>query len=69
MRYMCFFGQDGTSGNDRFYGAAEASDGSIVMAGETEGDWAEENPYDVVLAAVKLAANGTELWRWQVRHY
>lgn len=45
-------------------------DGSVMLAGITGGTWggAYSNvggEYD--FAAVKLDANGDEVWRWQVR--
>lgn len=55
-------------------GVAVQSDGTILLAGYTSGDWDGLNaggtlgsPRD--FAAVMLAANGTELWRYQVRTY
>ncbi len=48
------------------YSVALHPDGSIILAGETPGDWDGENagPDDVVMIA--LSADGEELWRWQV---
>lgn len=42
------------------------ADDSVVLAGHTEGNWAGDNRGSYDFAAVKLAASGTELWRWQV---
>ena len=41
-------------------------DGSVVLVGETYGDWGTTNAgyYDCV--AMKLYANGTLGWTWQV---
>lgn len=44
-----------------------ADDGSVVLAGSTTGDWVGVNNGDHDLAALKLDANGTLLWKWQVR--
>lgn len=50
-----------------FYGAAMGEDGSVVLAGSTEGSWDGERAGDVSdFAAVKLNADGEEVWRWQV---
>lgn len=56
-------------------GVAIQSDGTILLAGYTAGSWDGSNagsseafsPKD--FAAVMLAANGTELWRYQVGIY
>lgn len=60
--------QDGTSLKDRLFASALCKDGSVVLAGYSEGNWAEANAGGSDLAAVKLdVAVGTEIWRWQVR--
>ena len=62
--------QDGTPLKDRIFASALCGDGSVVLAGYSEGDWAEANAGGSDLAAVKLdAAVGTEIWRWQVRPF
>lgn len=43
------------------------ADGNIVLAGWTLGSWANTMVGVTDAAAVKLDANGTELWRWQVK--
>ncbi|CAM9813426.1 unnamed protein product, partial [Ectocarpus sp. 6 AP-2014] len=58
--------QDGTSSSDEIQAAAATGDGFVVLAGHTFGEWSggltgEECDF----AAVKLDANGTEVWRWQ----
>ena len=38
----------------------------MILAGRTEGDWDGTSAGDLDFCAIKLAADGTELWRWQV---
>lgn len=65
---MCL--QDGTSLKDRFFASAMCKDGSVILAGYSEGDWAEANAGGSDFTAVKLDfAVGTEIWRWQVSFY
>ena len=62
------FRQNGTTGNDEIYGAANGRDGSIVLAGVTEGAWRGAHAGGLRdFCAVKLDADGGEVWRWQVR--
>lgn len=61
----CVF-QDGTSLKDRLFASTLCKDGSVVLAGYSEGDWAEVNAGGSDLTSVKLDAVGTESWRWQV---
>lgn len=63
---MSFVLQDGTSENDGISTAVATGDGSAVLAGFTYGLWngTTDGSYD--FAAVKLDANGTVQWRWQV---
>lgn len=42
-------------------------DGSVVLAGQTSGDFDGVISAAVEFAAVKLDADGAEVWRWQVR--
>lgn len=49
-----------------FTHAAAGDDGSFVLAGYTDGEWRDSFDDSFDFAAVKLDANGTELWRWQV---
>lgn len=59
--------QDGTSSNDEIQAAAATGDGFVVLAGYTFGEWSEGlTGEECDFAAVKLDANGTEVWRWQV---
>ncbi|CAN0536546.1 unnamed protein product, partial [Laminaria digitata] len=57
--------QEGTDRFDAFYGAAAAEDGSVVLAGTTWGSWGGASAGRSDFAAVKLAADGAVLWRWQ----
>eukprot|EP00904_Undaria_pinnatifida_P006344 jgi/Undpi1/283/HiC_scaffold_1.g00279.m1 len=58
--------QNGTTGNDELYGAANGRDGSIVLAGVTEGAWKGAHAGGLRdFCAVKLDADGGEVWRWQ----
>lgn len=70
-RRFCFIEtQDGTILNDKIQAAAATGDGSVVLAGYTHGEWSGElTGEESDFAAVKLDANGTEVWRWQVIHY
>lgn len=49
-----------------FYAAAVGGDGSIVFAGRTEGNWSAPNNGSFDFAVVKLDADASEVWRWQV---
>lgn len=49
------------------FGAAARADGSIVLAGWTDGDWFGERTGFADAAAVALDEDGVELWRWQVK--
>lgn len=48
------------------WGAAARADGSIVVAGSTEGDWNGDLVGTRDFMAVALDDDGEELWRWQV---
>ena len=43
-------------------------DGSVVLAGATDGSWNTTSAGDSDWAAIKLDAEGTVVWKWQVRH-
>lgn len=60
--------QDGSDGYNRLRAATALADGSVVLAGYTEGDWSESNQGGKDFAAVKLGVSGLEEWRWQVMH-
>lgn len=59
--------KDGTIEYDQLDAAAFGADGTVIVGGWTFGDWggALAGVQDPI--AVKLAANGTLLWRYQVR--
>ncbi|CAN0076073.1 unnamed protein product [Pylaiella littoralis] len=58
--------QNGTDKYDKFSAMVMLEDGSVVLAGQTFGNWAGTNNNDSSdFAAVKLDASGNELWRWQ----
>lgn len=59
--------QDGTTGNDVVTAVTAERDGSVFLAGSTNGSWDGPNNGSYVFAAVKLNVNGIEVWRWQVR--
>lgn len=67
------FRQDGSDYNDEFFAAAIGNDGSVVMAGYTEGNWSTTNAGDLGtrdFAAAKIDADGVLIWKWQViPHY
>ena len=58
--------KNGTENEDYARSAVIAEDGSILVAFRTDGDWDGVNVGRDDFAAVKLDANGTEIWRWQV---
>lgn len=64
---LCVSQQRGTSVDDSFSSVAVASDGAVVLAGETSGGWSGAASGGVDFAAVKLDEDGVEVWRWQVR--
>ena len=43
-------------------------DGSVVLAGKTGGSWNATSAGDSDWAAMKLDAEGTVVWKWQVCH-
>lgn len=49
-----------------FYACTAFDDGSVILAGTTEGDWGQESSGGADFAMVKLNALGFEEWRWQV---
>lgn len=58
--------QDGTSGQESLYASAVRDDGTIVLGGYTEADWAGSSAGGTDFAMVALDADGEEIWRWQV---
>lgn len=67
------FWQNGSDYNDEFFTAAIADDGSVVMAGHTEGNWNAANAdgpgKSRYFAAAKIDADGVLLWKWHVISY
>lgn len=60
--------QEGSSSaDDVMFGAAETSDGSIILCGYTEGNWTAAIQGDYDYAVVKLDSNGEVVWRRQVK--
>lgn len=57
--------QDGTRWSDTFWAGVMDKDGSVVLAGGTEGDFALGSKGQRDFVVVKLDAEGKELWRWQ----
>ena len=58
--------QDGTSGDDFIRTVVATGGGSTVLAGDTYGSWNGANNSSADFAAVKLDADGTAEWKWQV---
>ncbi|CAM9529226.1 unnamed protein product [Hapterophycus canaliculatus] len=60
--------QDGTSAHDTVREVAVQADGSIILAGTTDGDWSGLNAGDSNgdWALISLSTDGEENWRWQV---
>ena len=56
----------GTEDGDSAESVVIAEDGSILVALETDGVWDGDNVGGDDFAVVKLDADGTEIWRWQV---
>lgn len=61
-----FVAQGGTNGSDRLRAAVTGPDGSFILAGYTSGNWDGTNSGDEDFAALKLDADGTVRWKWQV---
>lgn len=58
--------QDGTDSDDITKSVAVGNDGSIFLAGYTEGDWSQPNEGEQDFAITKLSSDGELVWRWQV---
>lgn len=68
-RFACIHirAQEGTIAQDYLRSATATSDGAIVLAGYTYGDWNGTNAGDSAFFALKLSSDdGSVLWRWQV---
>lgn len=67
---MCFVldrsPQNGTRWADAFWAGAVGKDGSVVLAGGSEGGFSGDSKGQRDFVVVKLDADGKELWRWQV---
>lgn len=59
-------GQDGTNEFDAISAAVVGNDDSVVLAGYSSGNWSGILVGRADFAAVRLDADGNELWRWQV---
>ncbi|CAN0006742.1 unnamed protein product, partial [Sphacelaria rigidula] len=57
--------QGGTGGKDKLQAAAMASDGSVLLAGYSDGVWEGSNQGGIDLAVVKLSADGEVEWKRQ----
>ncbi|CAM9911095.1 unnamed protein product, partial [Sphacelaria rigidula] len=57
--------QGGSQSSDRLHAAAMGLDGSVILAGQTSGDWNGSNAGVTDFAALKLDADGVLQWRWQ----
>lgn len=58
--------QDGTDEIDEVKAIAMGDDGSAILVGYTEGVWSTTNAGYRDCVAMKLEANGTVAWTWQV---
>lgn len=61
--------QDGPRGEDNnMMSVSMTEDGSFVLAGRAEGVWSgDSSAGGLDFVAVKLDADGQEVWRWQVK--
>ena len=64
--FYFLFGQDGTEAFDSISAVVVGNDDSIVLAGYSCGNWSGISVGRADFAAVRLDADGNELWRWQV---
>lgn len=58
----------GTKEDDYCNGVAMANDGSVIVAGESSGDWDDIKVGFDDFVAVKLNAAGEQIWVWLVSH-
>lgn len=63
---MTFVLQNGTNDFEDFKTAVPVGDGSSILAGVSYGSWGGTNDRNGNFSAVKLYANGSVDWRWQV---
>lgn len=59
-------GETHSHSSDQVEGIAPAKDGSVILCGTTDGSFAAPNAGATDALAVKLDADGNELWSWQV---
>ena len=59
--------QDGTEENDKIFAAAAVDDGSVIIAGYTEGSYGAVNSGSTDFVAVKIDRDANLMWKWQVR--
>lgn len=59
--------QGGTNDAEELNASVMVTDGSVVLAGWTLGNWDGTNAGSYDCAAVKLDVDGNVLWKWQVR--
>lgn len=62
-----FDAQDGTAEDEFLSSVAIQADGSILLGGDTWGDWDGANAGERDFSMVALSPDGEELWRWQVK--
>lgn len=58
--------QDGTVWEEQIISVTHIADDEFVLSGYTAGSFAASSSGEYDFAAVKLGANGTILWSWQV---
>lgn len=66
MVACCFPLQNGTADEDHLLSILVGDDESVVIAGQTMGEWEIVNAGEGDFAAVKLDEHGTYVWSWQV---
>ena len=59
--------KEGSAEEDSFWGAVAGDNASVILVGLTHGNWSGTNHGGGDFAAVKLDADGSVLWRWQVQ--
>lgn len=66
LLHPVLFRQNGTNHRDQVEALATWTDGSIILAGASSGDWSASNLGARDFTACKLDADGNLLWKWQV---
>lgn len=59
--------QDGTEENDKIFAVAAVDDGSVIIAGYTEGSYGAVNSGSADVVAVEIDRDANLVWKWQVR--